>query len=103
MWTASVRLTGFPQNSQTNYIISVTNNLNNDGTDAAPYTGVSFGSDPSVDVNALPTEGVSVWGASGRGNVVGDFLELTISPAGGGNAGGVGYYGEITTVTAPAC
>jgi hypothetical protein len=103
VWTASVTLTGFPQDSPTNYIVSVTNNLGADGADIAPYTGISFGPDPSVDVNGIPTDGDHAWGASGSGDVVGDFLKLTISPATGGNAGGVGYYGESTTVLAPEC
>ena len=102
-WTASVELTGFAPNSTTNYIVSVTNNLDPDGTDDVPYSGIPFGSDPEVDVNGLPIGDDPIWGVSGMGNVVGDFLMVTISPASGGNAGGVGYYGESTTVTAPTC
>ena len=91
-------------NSTTNYIVSVTNNLDPDGTDDVPYSGIPFGSDPEVDVNGLPNSGTTRSGASADiGNVVGDFLMVTISPASGGNAGGVGYYGESTTVTAPTC
>ncbi len=68
----------------------MTNNLDPDGTDDVPYSGIPFGSDPEVDVNALPIGDDPIWGVSGMGNVVGDFLMVTISPASGGNAGGVG-------------
>jgi hypothetical protein len=102
-WTASVVLSGLAQDSATNYVVSITNNLDPDGTDDVPYSGVSFGNDPTVDVNAMPPDGDMPWGIGGTGNVVGDFLEVTISPASGGNAGGAGYYGEITTVVAPSC